>query len=292
MCGWMERAVEGEGDRRGTKDAGRGRRRRTAWVTSYPPYRWKKRIEENLLPQRVQRSQREEKRTRADYGLGNRIEMSRDSSRNSSGLTLVELMASLVVVMIPVLVAGMFMVSGQRSWQNIYGDAYDGTRGEALAATVGFTSTGRRSNRLDYELYEVDDGTFTVALPESGNGTEIVFGEAVEFRYWDQALSVDLLDVTKTGTVYALFYLDEGKLKVDRGPYPPGGVDSSGSRRTSGDITTEILANNVSALRFNHTMVSGAGQGCVRMNLTLGSQDGARSVNAISATLMRNVWPR
>jgi hypothetical protein len=59
----------------------------------------------------------------------------------------------------------------------------------------------------------------------------VVSGDAVEFRYWDVDLdasdSHDLMDVTKTATAYALFYLDGDRLKVDSDPYPPGAGSSS-----------------------------------------------------------------
>jgi len=43
------------------------------------------------------------------------------------------------------------------------------------------------------------------------------------------------MDVTKTATAYALFYLDGEKLKVDYGPYPPGAAPSRADAGQSKD---------------------------------------------------------
>jgi hypothetical protein len=125
----------------------------------------------------------------------------------------------------------------------------------------------------------------------------------VEFRYWDVELdkadSHGLLDATKTATAYAFFYLDDGQLKVDYGPYPPGAVpDGGGSKNSSGIITKVLLAENVSTDKdsgvgaFSHTTVGGTGQGSVRINIVLTDPEDNESIRVATATLMRNIWPR
>jgi len=140
-------------------------------------------------------------------------------------------------------------------------------------------------------------------LPITSDPEEVVSGDAVEFRYWDvgfdKADTQNLLDVTKMATAYALFYLDGDKLKVDYGPYPPGAVpDGGGSRNTSGVTTKLLLAENVSTNKdskvgaFSHTTLNGVGQGSVRINVILTDPEDNESINVMTATLMRNIWPR
>ena len=159
---------------------------------------------------------------------------------------------------------------------------------------------GRKANRLAYTIYDITGSTFTPAEPETSNPQEVVFGDAVEFRYWDVELDSEdtheLMDVTKMGTAYALFYLDADQLKVDYGPYPPGAVPDGGGGRNTSDITTTVLAENVSANPntgvFSHTTLNGVGMGCVRINITLTDPEDGESIKVMTAALMRNIWPR
>jgi len=122
----------------------------------------------------------------------------------------------------------------------------------------------------------------------------------VEFRYWDVELdsedSHQLMDVTKTATAYALFYLDDDKLKVDYGPYPPGAVPEGGGSKNSSDIMTTTLAENVTTDpnigAFSHTTLNGVGRGCVRINITLTDPEDGENIRVMTATMLRNIWPR
>jgi len=128
----------------------------------------------------------------------------------------------------------------------------------------------------------------------------VVSGDAVEFRYWDVELdsedSHQLMDVTKTATAYALFYLEGDTLKVDYGPYPPGGVPAGGGARNSSNASTTLLAENASADpnigAFSHTTLNGVGQGCVRINIILTDPEDNESIRVTTAAMMRNIWPR
>lgn len=215
------------------------------------------------------------------------------------GLSLVELVITIVISSIIALSVGVLLIGGQRSWQQTYEDANSKMRQDSYAIMSAFGSVGRKSNRLGYTLYSQTGSAFHEAEPEHGGGTEIVYGDAVEFRYWSSSVPTsDLLDVTNTGTDYAFFYVDSGKLKVDYGTNPPGAITggANGTRNTS-DITTMTLAENVvpdpNGL-FNHTVVGGIGQGCVRINLTLESddEDSNKQIRVLTATLARNMWPR
>ena len=138
------------------------------------------------------------------------------------------------------------------------------------------------------------------ALPTISTGQEVVWGNAVEFRFWDVPLdnadSYNLLDVTKTGTAYALFYVDEDRLKVDYGPYPPGAAPEGGGARNTSGVKTQVLAENVSTETgvgaFSHTTISGAGQRTVRINVIVSDPSDGRTIKLMTATLLRNLWPR
>jgi hypothetical protein len=160
-----------------------------------------------------------------------------------------------------------------------------------------FGSVGRKSNRLAYTLYNYASGSYAPAEPQTGNPEEVVYGDAVQFRYWDVSQpDSSLLDVTNYGTHYAFFYMDGDELKVDYGTVPPGAVPEGGGARNTSGITTVLLAENAAADPnglFNHTTVGGVGQGSVRISLTLEDEnDPNETLRVLTATLTRNVWPR
>jgi prepilin-type N-terminal cleavage/methylation domain-containing protein len=222
--------------------------------------------------------------------------------KSQPGFTLIELIIAMALNLVVVLAAGTLLVNGNRAWQNTLDLVNGEVQQDALAVSTAFGNIGRKSNRVDYTIYDISGTTFTPALPKTSDPKEVVSGNALEFRYWDVELdktdSHSLMDVTKTATAYALFYLDGDKLKVDYGPCPPGGVpDGGGIRNTSGVVTT-TLANHVSvdpstgAGAFSHTTVSGVGQGSVRIDIVITDPATKKSTKVITSTLLRNIWPR
>lgn len=222
-----------------------------------------------------------------------------------SGLTLIELVvAAAIGVMISVIV-GTLLYAGQRNWTSAFNQSNKGIEIDALETMTMFGSFGRRSNSQDYAVYTVGNGSFLRAKPPLATPVTTVTGQAVEFRYWDVDLTQTnaslLMNKTTTATAYMLFYLDGTTLKVDRGPYVIGanpngsdnygGVANMGTTRLTGG-STQVLAENVTALEFSHTTrnVQGDGAGCVRMNMTLTEPDGGRTITVTTATLLRNVW--
>jgi hypothetical protein len=212
----------------------------------------------------------------------------------------VELIVAISIVPILIFGVGTLLVTGHRAWQQTYDSAHNQLKEDAYAVAVAFGSIGRKANRLDYTLYDIIDSTFIPAVPQTLEPEEVVFGDAVEFRYWDVELDVDdthdLMDVTKTATAYVLFYIDGGQLKVDYGPYPPGAVPPGGGLRNTSNITTIVLAENVAPANangaFNHVTLNGIGQGCIRINIVLTDSEDDDSSRVMTAVVMRNVWPR
>lgn len=218
------------------------------------------------------------------------------------GLTMVELLVAMLLNIVVVLAVGSLLVGGNRAWLNTFDSANKQIKQDALATTVAFGSMGRRANRLGYTIYNINGGTFTPAAPITSDPQEVVSGDAVEFRYWDVGLdstdSYNLLDVTKIATAYAFFYLEGDQLKVDYAPYPPAAVPTGGGSRNTAGVTTRVLAQNVSTDpnstvdAFSHTTINGIGQGSVRINVILTDPEDNESIRVMTATLMRNIWPR
>lgn len=217
-----------------------------------------------------------------------------------SGVALVELVIAISIAIILVLGVGVLLASGHRAWQQTYDSAHKQIKEDAHAVAVAFGSIGRKANRLDYKLYDITGSTFVPAVPQTSEPEEVVSGDAVEFRYWDVELDTDdtydLMDVTKTATAYVLFYIDGDQLKVDYGPYPPGAVPAGGGPRNTSNITTIVLAENVSPANadgaFNHVTLNGMGRGCVRINIVLTDPEDDDSSRVMTAAVMRNIWPR
>jgi hypothetical protein len=204
-------------------------------------------------------------------------------------------MVAITAASIVMMTAALLVNSGYRGWNQIYNNANCESRLGALDTMIALGAIGRKSNKVDYRLYEVTGNTFTrapadgAALPD-----EIITGQAVEFRYWDTELYAGLMNPDVNATAYALFYLDnDNKLNVDYGPYPPGGV-AGGGRITSDNVTTVTLAKNVASVEFSHTAknIAGDGKGCVRMKLVINDPEGGSTKTALAATLMRNTWPK
>ena len=216
--------------------------------------------------------------------------------RFGCAFTVVELCVSTAVSLVLVLAVAALLVGGNRAWQRTYDSASSKVKQDALDTMIAFGSIGRRANRLNYAVYDMSGDTLTPALPKTTQPEEVVFCDAVEFRYWDVPLSQDLMDPKKIATAYALFYLDGDELKVDYGPYPPGARTGGGSRNTSG-VTTRILAENAAVSEgsggaFSHTTLNKIGQGSVRISVTLTGPVDQETISVITATLMRNTWPR
>lgn len=87
-------------------------------------------------------------------------------------------------------------------------------------------------------------------------------------------------------------------LKLDCGPYPPGAIAEGGGYRNVSGVSTTLLAKNAFVDEnsdigaFSHTTLSGVGQGSVRTNIVLKDPDSGETVRIMTATLLRNVWPR
>lgn len=221
------------------------------------------------------------------------------SRTRNHGFSLIELMVVVAIVAIPLLAVGILAAGGSRSFQQTYNSIHKPIKEDAMATMAAFGTIGRKSNRSNYKVYKISSGVYTEAVPPEGQ--EIAIGQAVEFRYWEQIFDPqnpadDALEVTNTGTHYALFYLDGNELKVDYGKVNSGAAAiQSSSRTTSNLIRTVVLARDVDLSAgsdlFSHNVVGGTGTGAVRLNMLLTDDDG-ESVEVKTSVLLRMNWPR
>jgi len=212
--------------------------------------------------------------------------------RLKTGLTFLEMMMAMTVSLIVLMVVAMLSYSGQKSWSQAYNKNNSDLQVGTFEAAAAFGAFGRKANKKEYRLYKFESGKYLRILPEN-YPEEVVTGDAVEFRYWNTDLEPEIMTVTKTATAYVLFYFDNGDLKTDYGPFPPGGVDEAGDRITGADVFTRTLIRNVTSVEFSHTTqtMAGDGKGCVRMRVTATDPTTGNPKVLLVATLMRNTWP-
>ena len=197
-----------------------------------------------------------------------------------------------------ILAAGTLLLGNNHAFRQVYGSIHKPIQEDAKVITAAFGGIARKSNRINYTLYEITGGYFAEAVPEMGE--TIATGQAVEFRYWDQPFyelrqGMEKMEVSDTGSKYALFYLVDEVLYIDYGDVVNGiaGIDN-GTRKTT-NIVTQQLTEKVDITSrtdiFSHEIVGGAGSGCVSLNLTLTNDDGDIK-NIKMASLLRVVWPQ
>jgi len=213
-------------------------------------------------------------------------------------VSLIELIIAMAMASILIMASGVLLVGGSRSFRQVYSSIHDPIQQDSKALTSGFGAIARKSNRTNYKLYEIIEGYFIEATPESGES--FATGQAVEFRYWDRPFyelveDMDQMDIEDTGTQYALFYLEGETICVDYGDVVDdvGGIQN-GVRQTD-NIITRCLAQNVVINEntdiFSHELISGTGNGCVSLNLSLNSElEG--TIDVKMASLLRVVWPQ
>lgn len=200
-----------------------------------------------------------------------------------SGISLIELVITVVVSVIPISAIGILLVGGQRGWNRTFSSAHKQIRADAEATCAFFDRIGRKSDRHNCGIYP--SGASAAVVSAAGLADAIASGQAVEFRYWQDAdpgrnLRSDP-EPSETPTHYARFYLVGDELKVDYGPYPYAPAARA-------IINTVVLAENVTDAEFNRTTLNGIGTGCVRMDLTLMDPADGESITVKAATLMRN----
>lgn len=209
-----------------------------------------------------------------------------------SGVTLVEMVIASFIALIPILVIGQMLVSGYRGEQRQWDSIHNQMRNDAQTFTIVFGKVGRKANKKAYNLYSVEGENFTLSEATDTAGEEVI-GDAVEFIYWEENFDIDnagsLMDSEVKGTRYALFYPDDGKLKVDYGSYPPSCIVGSSKRDSD---QSEVIIENLKTIEFSHSTESKIGKGCVRARVVIENPETSEEMEIKAATFLRNVWPK
>jgi hypothetical protein len=216
--------------------------------------------------------------------------------RTARGVTLAELVTVMVVTSIIVLIVSTMLCASQKQWLKTYAYANTGIDADAVNTMITYGMMGRKSNKNDYVVYKLTNGSYTKVLPPTSDPTSLVTGDALEMRYWDTDFNSTLLDPDTTATAYAFFYFDGHNLKVDEGPYNSTthiGAVNNGNRVTGGQVKTIVLSTRATSLTFSHNTkdAAGDGDGSVRIEVTFTDPATKDTLSIKSATLMRNVWP-
>jgi hypothetical protein len=200
------------------------------------------------------------------------------------GFTLLELMTTIAVSVVPMSAVGILLIWGQRNWTKTYLSVNKQIKIDAQTAATVFSEIGRNASQSD-----------SVIMSESGEEsvpdiTDVDFlaGQVAEFRFWEPRpvgkSSRSNPQPADQPTDYARFYRDpvDNTLNVDYGPYP---------YNTRIVASTRVLARNVVSLEFNQMGFNGVKQNCIRMNLVLSENEVAESednITVIATALMRN----
>ncbi|KPK77767.1 MAG: hypothetical protein AMJ79_02175 [Phycisphaerae bacterium SM23_30] len=135
-----------------------------------------------------------------------------------AGLTLTELMVSVMIAFILVGSVGFFLVDSQKSWNRSYNRIYQGVTADGLVARKTFDAVCRKAT---IKRVDVDDN-----------------GQYIELYYHLSPASPEI-------DQYARFYLSGDELRVDYGPLDKDTFNALSAAKTL------TLAQNVKAVNFS-----------------------------------------
>jgi Tfp pilus assembly protein PilW len=154
------------------------------------------------------------------------------------GFSLIELMVTIAISIIPTSLIGVLLISGQYSWDKTYAQTNKQIEIEGQLAASIFGRVGRKATR--------NNCSFTSTSIIKDGSSDVIRATEVTFQYWCTGQITNTI-VAET----AKFYLSNNQLKVDY--------------QRKGNPYTVVLANNVRQVEFSRN----ANQGCVRMVLKL-----------------------
>ncbi|MCK5171928.1 MAG: hypothetical protein KAR47_00965 [Planctomycetes bacterium] len=218
----------------------------------------------------------------------------------AAGVTLVELITTMIIAVIPLSSVTVLVIGGQHSWGKTYLSANRKIKSDAEASCAMFGKLGRKSDGENTALIASlgkdsrSGGIGSISVSNS-------YGTGIEFRYWDTPQQytttaskggrvgrsgiIAATTTAKTGIVpteYARFYLSsDDKLNLDYGPYPYDTMTRQVTR-------TVVIAENVTRVKFHRTIENNVGHGCVKMEITLRDPNDGKVITMKTATLMRN----
>jgi len=173
------------------------------------------------------------------------------SGTGKYGFTLVELMVAMLISIIVLLGVGGVLADAVKGWNQMYDRVNGGIIVDAYVASNTFDSVVRKC---------------TYVRPSTDCSAQDVY------VYYYSNLTSAVLDK------YARFYQDDNTLQVEYGDYDAE-EDEEGARTP---VTTNILANNVTAVNFSIT----PGSAAVKMVLTL--DDTKHSITVACSAIRHN----
>lgn len=221
------------------------------------------------------------------------------------GVTLIELITTMIIAVIPISSVTVLVIGGQHSWGKTYLSANRRIKSDAENSCTIFGKLGRKSDCDDTVLIA---SAARASRSSRGPGiadSTISYGTGIEFRYWERPQqstptsrggnrngrtnrgNAYLANSTNSQmslipTEYARFYLGgDDKLKIDYGPYPYDSMTRQVTR-------TVVIAENVTRVKFHRTIENNAGQRCVKMEITLRDPNDGKIITMSTATLLRN----
>jgi len=142
--------------------------------------------------------------------------MRRQTVKNKSGFTLIELTMVLAIASVVMFGMGIALVDSQRGWNRMYNRAHEGVTSDGYIATKTFEAVVRKSSMTSERLGD----------------------DEIEVYYYDDPESSVKLDR------YARFYKDDTELLVDYGE-----LNSQGHPHER--VQTLTLARNVESVGFS-----------------------------------------
>lgn len=185
--------------------------------------------------------------------------------KHTRGFTLIELMMAMLISCVLILVVGVLLANGHRSWNRAYRSVHRQIKSDALAAMAIFNSVGRKSDSRNCKITSLNTTEVDASLD----------APRVEFKYWHYSRDGRTHQKPQAAaTHYAHFYFNEGdsELKVEYGTV-------SGDQPKS----TRTFAN-VTSCDFNTT----GANGCVSMDLTFTDPLDGEAISVKTITSMRN----
>jgi len=169
----------------------------------------------------------------------------KNQNRKRQGLTLTELVVTILIASIVVVVTGVIMLDSHRGWLDSYAKIHGGAADDAAMAQVAFDKIVRKASRTKYVLSGLDE--LTVYYYEDWQNSDYLDRYARFFRS-DAEFYVEHGTIAADGTIQKLSDVQLCSTVVDAEFKPTsGGIEMKlaldDGRETTMLLTTAILHN-------------------------------------------------
>jgi len=191
------------------------------------------------------------------------------------GATFVELLIAAAISVIPLSAVGILFVGGHQNWHKTLESSNREIEIQGQAATAIFGNIGRKAYVDNCVFHSITDSSDSLVA-----GKSVMFTYCAPSTSQSQRHRQNSSDLQRSPTEYALFYLDDKKLKIDYGLFP------FYINQTS--FKTFVIAENVEDIRFTRPIIDNVPQRSVNMEMTLKDPVKGDTVTVMATTLMRN----